>query len=63
MDILLTVLFIASWGATFPSALPGQPINPKELQIQLYFPFIVNAPLTALAAVSNRDWCGWTQSR
>ena len=23
MDILLTVLFIASWGVTFPSALPG----------------------------------------
>jgi hypothetical protein len=51
MDVLLLLLFILMWGLTYPT--PDTGINSKELSMQLYFPFIVNAPLCALCLVRH----------
>lgn len=51
MDIMLMLIFIVLWGMTFPQPVSG--INKFEVNIQKYFPFILNAPLAALTVVSS----------
>jgi len=53
------LLFIILWGLTFPP--PASGINKYEVQIQQYFPFIVNAPLAALTVVRQKiePWGGF----
>ncbi len=53
MDALFFPLLIICWGLTFPT--PESGINPKEMSIQQYFPFILNAPLAVLCLVSGTE--------